>query len=183
LILLVLDAAASAAFVVPGIIATTLFALVGPVISTRGTTVWAAFRQSVRLVAPQFLLVLGIITLPLAVENEVVTAVAVLVPHENLALVFLSHAALGLIFGLALGLVEVSLAERLLNGAHGPGAGAGAGPGAGASAAGDQRVTGPGAATAPPLRSAPVGTDEGGHHGRDDSRHGHAGTGALPPAG
>ena len=44
-----------------------------------------------------------------------------LVPHELIFLVFVTNFALGFAFGVALGLVEVSLAERLVTGAHGPG--------------------------------------------------------------
>jgi hypothetical protein len=153
-ILWVLDAVASVAFVIPGLVVTTLCVLVGPLISQHGTPIGEAFRTSVRLVRPHFLVVLLLVTFPLAVEHEVVTAVALLVPHERLALVFVSHLGMGLTFGVTLGLVEVSLAERLLHGAQGPGK---------------------------EIRSAH--TPEGGHNGRDDSRDGHAGTGALPPAG
>ena len=50
-----------------------------------------------------------------------VVLVADLVPHEQVFLVFLTNFILGFLFGVALGLVEVSLAERLVTGAHGPG--------------------------------------------------------------
>ena len=59
--------------------------------------------------------------LPLGVEHELVDAVAYLVPHEHIWLVFLTYLAGGLSFGVLLGLIEVSLAERLVNGAAGPG--------------------------------------------------------------
>jgi hypothetical protein len=49
--------------------------------------------------------------------------VAELVPHEHIWLVFLSNFVLGDLFGMALGLMEVTLAERLVRGAHGPGQG------------------------------------------------------------
>ena len=61
------------------------------------------------------------VTIPLAVEHEVVVLIRDLVPHERVFLVFLTNFAMGLVFGVALGLVEVSLAERLVTGAHGPG--------------------------------------------------------------
>ena len=44
-----------------------------------------------------------------------------MVPHERVLLVFITNFAMGFAFGVALGLVEVSLAERLVTGAHGPG--------------------------------------------------------------
>jgi hypothetical protein len=63
------------------------------------------------------------ISLPLAIEHEVLVLVADLVPHEHIWLVFLSNFVLGDLFGMALGLMEVTLAERLVRGAHGPGQG------------------------------------------------------------
>jgi hypothetical protein len=156
-ILWVLGGLASLAFVIPGLIVTTLFALIGPLINMEDISVRAAFRRSASLVAPRFLLVLFLITVPLGIEHELVDAVAYLVPHEHIWLVFLTYLAGGLSFGVLLGLVEVSLAERLVNNAAGP------------------RIRGEA-----PLPSDPPG-QQGGRHGRDDSRNGHAGAGALPP--
>ena len=67
-----------------------------------------------RLVWPHFWIVFVMITLPLAIEHEVVVLIKDLVPHERVFLVFVTNFVLGLAFGVALGLVEVSLAERLV---------------------------------------------------------------------
>ena len=99
----------------------TLFALVGPLINLLDVSVPQAFRRSVAVVWPHFFLVLCFISLPLALEHEVVILVADLVPHEKVGLVFLTTFVLGDLFGMALGLMEVTLAERLVKGAHGPG--------------------------------------------------------------
>ena len=99
----------------------TLFALVGPLINLLDCSVREAFRRSLRLVWPHFMIVLVMVTLPLAIEHEVIVLISALVPHEKVVLVFLTNFALGFTFGVALGLVEVSLAERLVSGAHGPG--------------------------------------------------------------
>jgi hypothetical protein len=159
-ILWVLGGLASLVFVIPGLIVTTLFALIGPLINMEDLSVRAAFRRSASLVAPRFLLVLFLITIPLGIEHELVDGVAYLVPHEHIWLVFLTYLAGGLSFGVLLGLVEVSLAERLVNNAAGP------------------RIRGEA-----PLPSDDPGQrgQQGGRHGRDDSRNGHAGAGALPP--
>ena len=159
-ILWVLGGLASLAFVIPGLIVTTLFALIGPLINMEDLSVRAAFRRSASLVAPRFLLVLFLITIPLGIEHELVNAIAYLEPHEHIWLVFLTYLAGGLSFGVLLGLVEVSLAERLVNNAAGPRNRGGA-----------------------PLPSGQQGQQgqQGGRHGRDDSRNGHAGAGALPP--
>ena len=99
----------------------TLFALVGPLINLLDTSVPEAFRRSLKLVWPHFMLVFCFISLPLAVEHEVVVLVADLVPHEHIWAVFLTTFILGDLFGMALGLMEVTLAERLVSEAHGPG--------------------------------------------------------------
>jgi hypothetical protein len=162
----VLNAVASAVFILPGLVVTTLFVLVGPLLNMENVSILAAFRKSAALVWPRFLLVLGLLAVPLSVEHDVVAAVADLVPRENLALVFGTNAIMGLVFGVALGLVEVSMAERLLHGAQGPGMPCDA-----------QLRSGGTSAPADPVST------EGGHHGRDDSRDGHAGAGTDPGGG
>ncbi len=120
-ILLVATAAASLVLVIPGLVVGTLCTLVGPLINLLDCSVREAFRRSVRLVWPHFWLVFVMVTIPLALEHEVVILIKDLVPHERLFLVFLTNLVLGFAFGVALGLVEVSLAERMVTGAHGPG--------------------------------------------------------------
>jgi hypothetical protein len=120
-ILLVLTAVGALFLAIPGLVVGTLCALVGPVINLLDCSVREAFRRSIRLVWPHFWIVFVMITLPLAIEHEVVLLIKDLIPHERLVLVYLTNLALGFSFGVALGLVEVSLAERLVTGAHGPG--------------------------------------------------------------
>jgi hypothetical protein len=122
-ILIVFSAVASVALIVPGLIVGTMFALVGPLINLLDSSVPQAFRRSLQLVWPHFMLVFVIITLPLAIEHEIVVFVAELVPHEHIWAVFLTTFILGDLFGMALGLMEVTLAERLVMGAEGPGHG------------------------------------------------------------
>lgn len=120
-VLLVLGGAAALLIVLPGLVLDTLFALVGPLINLLGCTVRQAFQRSVLLVWPHFVLVFCFVAIPLAVEHEVLLLVHERLPHEALWLVFLSTFVVGTAFGIALGLTEVSLAERLVRGAHGPG--------------------------------------------------------------
>ncbi len=120
-ILLVVSAVASLLLIIPGLIVGTLFALVGPLINLLDSSVPDAFRRSVRLVWPHFMLVFLFIMLPLAAEHEVVVLVAELIPHEHIWAVFLTTFILGDLFGMALGLFEVTMAERLVTGAQGPG--------------------------------------------------------------
>jgi hypothetical protein len=121
LLLLVIGGVAAVFAVIPGLVVDTLFALVGPLINLLGCTVPEAFRRSLQLVWPNFVLVFCFIAIPLALEHEVLLLVADLVPHENVGLVFLSSLVLGAAFGIGLGLTEVSLTERLVRGARGPG--------------------------------------------------------------
>jgi hypothetical protein len=121
LLLVLLGALGTLFLIVPGLVIGTLTALVGPLINLLDTSVADAFRRSVRVVWPHFWLVFVMVTIPLAIEHEVVVLIADLVPHEAVFLVFLTNFVLGAAFGMALGLVEVSLAERLISGAHGPG--------------------------------------------------------------
>ena len=121
-VLIVISAVASLLLLLPGLIVGTLFALVGPLINLLDASVPEAFRRSWKLVWPHFVLVFCFISLPLAVEHEVVVMVAELIPHEHVWAVFLTTFILGDLFGMALGLMEVTLAERLVSGAPGPGA-------------------------------------------------------------
>jgi hypothetical protein len=121
LILALIDAGAGLLFFAPGLALDTLFALVGPLINLLDASIPDAFRRSVKVVFPHFFLVFLIVTLPLAIEHEVIVLVADLIPHEKVFLIFLSSFVLGDLFGMALGLLEVTLAERLVRGAHGPG--------------------------------------------------------------
>jgi hypothetical protein len=123
IVLLVAAGVAAVLVVLPGLVLDTLFALVGPLINLLGCTVREAFRRSVTLVWPHFVLVFCFVAIPLAVEHEVLVLVHELVPHEAVGLVFLSTFVLSTAFGIGLGLTEVSLAERLVRGAHGPGQG------------------------------------------------------------
>jgi hypothetical protein len=120
-VLVVVSAVAALFFIIPGLVVGTLTALVGPVINLSDSNIRDAFRRSIRLVWPHFWLVFAMITVPLAVEHEIVVLIAELVPHEAVGLEFLTNFVLGSAFGLALGLIEVSLAERLISGAQGPG--------------------------------------------------------------
>ena len=119
-LLVLVDAVAALLVVVPGLVVDTLFALVGPLINLLDCSVPDAFRRSVRVVWPHFFLVFLFITLPLIFEHEILVLVAELVHDEATWVIFLSNFILGDLFGMALGLMEVTLAERLVRGAHGP---------------------------------------------------------------
>jgi hypothetical protein len=120
-ILVAIGAVAALLLLVPGLVVDTLFALVGPLINLLDASIPDAFRRSVKVVLPHFVLVFCFIALPLAIEHELLVLVAELIPNEKIFLVFLSNFVLGDLCGMAIGLMEVTLAERLVRGAHGPG--------------------------------------------------------------
>jgi hypothetical protein len=120
-ILVFISTIGGALFLAPGLILDTLFALTGPLINLLNASVPEAFRRSVTLVLPHTILVFSFIALPLAIEHELLVLVADLIPHENVFLLFFTTFLLGDICGMAIGLMEVTLAERLVRGAHGPG--------------------------------------------------------------
>jgi hypothetical protein len=123
LFLVIISATAASAALLPGLAVDTLFALVGPLINLLDCRVPQALRRSVQLVWPHFVLVFAMITLPLAIEHELLILIKELVPHEQTFVIFLTSFVLGDVFGVALGLIEVTLAERLVRGARGPGQG------------------------------------------------------------
>lgn len=121
LILIVIGSVAGAVFLAPGLVVDTLFALTGPLINLLDSSVPEAFKRSFTVVLPHFFLVFCLIALPVAIEHELLVLVADLIPHEKVFLIFLSTFILGDLCGMAIGLMEVTLAERLVRGAHGPG--------------------------------------------------------------
>ena len=62
----------------------------GALINLLDASIPDAFRRSVKVVFPHFVLVFCLVTLPLAIEHEVLVLVADLIPHEMVFLVFLS---------------------------------------------------------------------------------------------
>lgn len=116
LILLVLLVVASATFVLPGLVLFTFFTIVGPLINMENLGVFRAFRESFRLIRPNFWTAAITVTLPLSIENEVISAVELALPHEAFRTVLITRLVLAITVGTAVGLLEVSLAEHALRG-------------------------------------------------------------------
>jgi hypothetical protein len=117
LVLVVLVAIGLLLLVVPGVVAFTMFALVGPMITIEDHGVRSAFRRSASLVRPHFWLVFFLVALPLGVESAVVHAVEDAVHGHHVVLRFLEHGIVGAVVGSIVGLVEVHLAF-VLTAAH-----------------------------------------------------------------
>ncbi len=114
LLLLLLAGLASGLFIVPGLIVYTYFAIVGPLVNMEGHHVFGAFRRSAQLIRGNFWIALTLVTLPIFIEQEGTFVTGELVHHESFWVIFLTHAVVGLVFGTVVGLLEVSLAERLV---------------------------------------------------------------------
>lgn len=102
-----------ALFFVPGLVAFTLFGLVGPVITIEHRGALSAFVRSARLVRPHFWLVFVLVTLPIGLERVIDEQVHHLVETQTFLVRFASHGLIGVIIGSVVGLVEVHLAFRL----------------------------------------------------------------------
>jgi hypothetical protein len=104
-----------ALFVIPGIVILTMWSLVGPVITIEDRSVPSAFRRSWRLVRPCFWLTLGLVTLPLQIEQAALHAIAYTEIFDHpLVPAFVLNGLLGMVIGSVVGLVEVVLAYELI---------------------------------------------------------------------
>jgi hypothetical protein len=114
LLVVVLVVIGLAALVIPGLVAMTLLAVVGPVIEIEDRPVGAALRRSAQLVWPYFWWVTLLATAPLAVLSEIEDLAPE--PHTvGQALADLAVRAVGLgLLEAAIGLVLVELCFRLI---------------------------------------------------------------------
>jgi hypothetical protein len=107
--------AATALFVIPGVIIFTLWSLVGPVITIENRSVASAFGRSWRLVRPRFWLTLFLVTVPLQIEQAALHAIHYTEIFDHPVVpAFLLNGLLGMIIGSVVGLVEVVLAYELI---------------------------------------------------------------------
>ena len=101
---------------IPGVVIFTLWSLVGPVITIEDRPVGSAFRRSWQLVRPCFWLTLGLVTVPLQVEQAALHAIQYTEIFEHpLVPAFLLNGVLGMVIGSVVGLVEVVLAYELIS--------------------------------------------------------------------
>jgi len=103
-------------FVVPGLVFFTLFALVGPIIVTESLPVRDAFARSARLDRPHFWLVVLLVTIPVAIEDQVMHVFDPKLFDHPLLASFLVTALIGIVVGSLVGLLEVALAHALRHG-------------------------------------------------------------------
>jgi hypothetical protein len=110
----------STILVIPGLIFCTFFAIVGPVINMEERGIVDAFRRSYHLIRPRVIVAFVMVTMPLVLEHEIVALIDDFLPTHTFINLFIVGATIGTLFGMAVGLVEVSLAERLIHVGKGP---------------------------------------------------------------
>jgi hypothetical protein len=115
LLLVLIVVVCYAFFVLPALVAFTLFALVGPMITIEDQSVTGSFKRSARLVWPHFFLAFVLVTLPVALEEALIHGLVEAL-HGQLSLWGLvSGAAATALVGSAVGLLEVTLAYELIH--------------------------------------------------------------------
>ena len=116
------------ALIIPGLVAFTLLAVIGPVIEIEGRKVYAALRRSVHLTRRRFWTVALLATLPVILASVIES----FIPHpDDVAEILEALAVRGIGEGLieaAIGLILVELCYRLIALDQTPAVGRRAGP-------------------------------------------------------
>jgi hypothetical protein len=113
ILITVLTAIGAAAFLIPGLIVFTLFAITGPVVNIEHVGAIRGMKRSAHLVRPHFWLVFLLVSLPIGLEHQAIHWADELVLHHALAEVFMVQGIVGMIVGSFVGLVEVNVAYSL----------------------------------------------------------------------
>ena len=119
ILLVVITTIGLALLVVPGVLAFTFFCLVGPLIVSEELGVRAAYRRSAALVRRHFWMTLLLVSIPLAVEHELVEVVEHMDFEHEFVVVLLFHSLLAVFLIAFVALVEVTLTYELA-GRHPP---------------------------------------------------------------
>ena len=103
----------SFALLVPGMIFFTFHSLVGPALVMEDRKVISAFRRSRQLVRGHFWLVFVLVTLPIALEENVVHGIVEVFESLGSLAVFVVNMLAGAAVGSIVAVIEVTLAHRL----------------------------------------------------------------------
>lgn len=101
-------------FVVPGLAVYTLWGLVGPVVVQERRGVGDALRRTARISRPHWLMVLGLVVVPIGIEHALAELVRHLVEDEGIVPVVASEWLIAVTMLAAVGVVEVALATELM---------------------------------------------------------------------
>lgn len=121
-----------ALFVVPGIVVYTLWGLVGPVVVQERRGVRDALRRTAQISRPHWIMVLGLVVVPLGVEHAFAEYVRHLVVDGGILLVVGAEWLIAMTMLAAVGVAEVALATELMARTP-PGGRVGPAPGSGAA--------------------------------------------------
>lgn len=105
--------------VIPGVVAFTLFCLVGPLIVSEDLGVRAAFRRSAALVRQHFWLTFGLVSVPLVLEHELIAVVEHMDLEHDVVVILALHVVFAVAVTAFVALVQVTLAYEL-SGRHPP---------------------------------------------------------------
>ena len=101
-------------FVVPGIAVYTLWGLVGPVVVQERRGWREALGRTYRISRPHWVMVLGLVVIPLGIEHALAEFVRHLVEDDGIIPVVLSEWLIAVTMLAAVGVAEVSLATELM---------------------------------------------------------------------
>jgi hypothetical protein len=102
------------AFVVPGLVVYVLWGLVGPVVVQERRRVRDALRRTAQISRPHWLMVLGLVVIPLGIEHALAEFVRHLVADDGIVLVVAAEWLIAMTMLAAVGVVEVALATELM---------------------------------------------------------------------
>lgn len=103
-----------ALFLVPGLVVYTLFGLVGPVVVQERRGAADALRRTARIARPHWVMVLGLVVLPIGFEHALAELVRHALHDAGLLLVVGAEWLIGVTVLAAVGVVEVALATELM---------------------------------------------------------------------
>jgi hypothetical protein len=98
---------------VPGMIAFTLTCLAGSLVMIEHRSVWSALTRSVDLTRRRFLLTFSVVTLPVAVEHQVLHALMAWFDAPLVA-VWVVHAVAAIVVLVPVVVIEITLAHHLM---------------------------------------------------------------------
>lgn len=101
-------------FVVPGIAVYTLWGLVGPVVVQERRGWRAALARTYRISRPHWVMVLGLVVIPLGIEHALAEFVRHLVAEDGVLAVVITEWLIAMTMLAAVGVAEVSLATELM---------------------------------------------------------------------
>jgi hypothetical protein len=105
---------ALAFFILPGIAVYTLWGLVGPVVVQERRRPWDALKRTARISRPHWMMVFGLVVVPLAIEHALAEFVRHLVENDGVLVVVLTEWLIAMTMLAAVGVAEVSLATELM---------------------------------------------------------------------